>query len=59
MNGNDHYNKAERLLEKAELILTQAHSETSVDKAREYTRLAEAHMKMIPLAPMAMPDRPL
>lgn len=57
MNQEDHYAKAERLLEKAELVLTQAYSETTVEKSRAYTRLAEAHMKMIPLAPMSMPKR--
>lgn len=45
MSPEGHMDKAEEHLKKSAMVLTQAYSEASVDKAAAYARLAEAHLK--------------
>jgi hypothetical protein len=45
MGPEEHMNKAESLLAKGALVLTQAYSEITVEKVQAYARLADVHIK--------------
>jgi hypothetical protein len=55
----EHYESAERYLLDAGRAARNSDSMQSSERIVALVKLAEAHMKMIPFAPMAMPSRPL
>ena len=59
MNQLEHYETAARFLLDAGRAARNSDSMQSSERVTALVKLAEAHMKMIPLAPMSMPDRPL
>lgn len=59
MDQLGHYKMAENYLKAAGRTSSLSDSLQSSERVTALAKLAEAHMKMIPLAPMAMPDRPL
>lgn len=52
MDRREHYGKAEEKLRLAEMALSSSQTtELRLAKAHALIKLAEAHMKMVPLAP--------
>lgn len=58
MDQQEHYDKAEMFLARAGIRAERYGDEASSERMFALVKLAEAHMKMIPLAPMSMPSRP-
>lgn len=58
MNQIDHYEKAEFYLAMAGSVASRSSSEVSSERIVALVSIAEAHLKMIPLAPMAPVKRP-
>lgn len=58
MDQSEHYETAERFLLDAGRAARNSDSMQSSERIVALVKLAEAHMRMIPLAPLRMPERP-
>lgn len=59
MDQLEHYERAEEYLDVAGRVVGRSDSMVTSEHVVALVRLAEAHMKMIPLAPMSPQSRPV